>query len=88
MDLDTTCSRNLPQTLLNDLEEKKIDILVGTQMVAKGLDFSGVTVIGIINADSLLKFPDYRANANAVTAVTGPGKIPASGRSGTNKARW
>jgi len=62
MDLDTTRSRNSLQTLLNDLEEKKIDILVGTQMVAKGLDFSDVTVIGIINADSLLKFPDYRAN--------------------------
>jgi primosomal protein N' (replication factor Y) len=62
MDLDTTRSRNSLQTLLNDLEEKKIDILIGTQMVAKGLDFSDVTVIGIINADSLLKFPDYRAN--------------------------
>jgi len=62
MDLDTTRSRNSLQTLLNDLEEKKIDILIGTQMVAKGLDFSGVTLIGVINADSLLKFPDYRAN--------------------------
>ncbi|WP_184542910.1 replication restart helicase PriA [Mucilaginibacter sp. FT3.2] len=62
MDLDTTRSRNSLQTILNDLEEKKIDILVGTQMVAKGLDFSDVTLIGIINADSLLKFPDYRAN--------------------------
>jgi primosomal protein N' (replication factor Y) len=62
MDLDTTRSRNSLQNILNDLEEKKIDILVGTQMVAKGLDFSDVTVIGIINADSLLKFPDYRAN--------------------------
>jgi primosomal protein N' (replication factor Y) len=62
MDLDTTRSRNSLQNILNDLEEKKIDILVGTQMVAKGLDFAGVTVIGIINADSLLKFPDYRAN--------------------------
>lgn len=62
MDLDTTRSRNSLQNILNDLEEKNIDILVGTQMVAKGLDFSDVTVIGIINADSLLKFPDYRAN--------------------------
>jgi primosomal protein N' (replication factor Y) len=62
MDLDTTRSRNALQTLLNNLEEKKIDILVGTQMVAKGLDFADVTVIGIINADSLLKYPDYRAN--------------------------
>lgn len=62
MDLDTTRSRNSLQNILNDLEEKKIDILVGTQMVAKGLDFADVTVIGIINADSMLKFPDYRAN--------------------------
>ena len=62
MDLDTTRSRNSLQTILNDLEEKKIDILVGTQMVAKRLDFSDITVIGIINADSLLRFPDYRAN--------------------------
>ncbi len=62
MDLDTTRSRNSLQNILNDLEEKNTDILIGTQMVAKGLDFSDVTVIGIINADSLLKFPDYRAN--------------------------
>jgi primosomal protein N' (replication factor Y) len=62
MDLDTTRSRHSLQNILNNLEEKKIDILVGTQMVAKGLDFADVTVIGIINADSLLKFPDYRAN--------------------------
>jgi primosomal protein N' (replication factor Y) len=62
MDLDTTRSRNSLQNILNDLEEKKIDILVGTQMVAKGLDFANVTVIGVISADSLLKFPDYRAN--------------------------
>jgi primosomal protein N' (replication factor Y) len=57
MDLDTTRSRNSLQTILNNLEEKKIDILVGTQMVAKGLDFADVTLIGIINADSLLKLP-------------------------------
>lgn len=62
MDLDTTRSKNAFQNILNDLEEKKIDILVGTQMVAKGLDFADVTVIGIINADSLLKYPDFRAN--------------------------
>lgn len=62
MDLDTTRSKNSLQNILNGLEEKKIDVLVGTQMVAKGLDFSDVTVIGIINADSLLKYPDYRAN--------------------------
>lgn len=62
MDLDTTRSKMAFQNILNDIEEKKIDILVGTQMVAKGLDFPDITVIGIINADSLLKYPDYRAN--------------------------
>jgi primosomal protein N' (replication factor Y) len=62
MDLDTTRSKNAFQNILNDIEEKKIDILVGTQMVAKGLDFPDITVIGIISADSLLKYPDYRAN--------------------------
>lgn len=62
MDLDTTRSKMAFQNILNDIEEKKTDILVGTQMVAKGLDFPDITVIGIINADSLLKYPDYRAN--------------------------
>jgi primosomal protein N' (replication factor Y) len=73
MDLDTTRSRNSLQTILNNLEEKKIDILIGTQMVAKGLDFADVTVIGIINADSLLKYPDYRANERSLPDA-GPGK--------------
>jgi len=77
MDLDTTRSRNSLQLLLNNLEEKKIDILVGTQMVAKGLDFSDVTVIGIINADSLLKFPDYRANERSYQMLS-----QVSGRAG------
>lgn len=62
MDLDTTRAKNAFQNIMNDLEEKRIDILVGTQMVAKGLDFADVTVIGIISADSLLKYPDFRAN--------------------------
>jgi primosomal protein N' (replication factor Y) len=62
MDLDTTRAKNAFQNIMNDLEEKRLDILVGTQMVAKGLDFADVTVIGIINADSLLKYPDFRAN--------------------------
>lgn len=77
MDLDTTRSRNSLQNILNDLEEKKIDVLVGTQMVAKGLDFSDVTVIGIINADSLLKYPDYRANERSFQMLT-----QVSGRAG------
>ncbi|TZF84008.1 primosomal protein N' [Pedobacter sp. BS3] len=61
MDLDATRTRNSFQRLITDLEERKIDILVGTQMVTKGLDFEGVTVIGIISADSLLNYPDFRA---------------------------
>ena len=61
MDLDSTRKRNSFQTLLNDFEEGRIDILVGTQMVAKGLDFSHVTLIGVINADSMLKYPDFRS---------------------------
>jgi primosomal protein N' (replication factor Y) len=77
MDLDTTRSRNALQNILNDLEEKKIDILVGTQMVAKGLDFADVTVIGIINADSLLKYPDYRANERSYQMLS-----QVSGRAG------
>ncbi len=77
MDLDTTRSRSSLQTILNNLGEKKIDILVGTQMVAKGLDFADVTVIGIINADSLLKFPDYRANERSYQLLT-----QVSGRAG------
>ena len=61
MDLDTTRSKNSFQKLIGDFEDAKIDILVGTQMVAKGLDFGNVTVIGIISADSLLNYPDFRA---------------------------
>ncbi|GAA4318884.1 primosomal protein N' [Mucilaginibacter gynuensis] len=82
MDLDTTRSRNALQNILNDLEEKKIDILVGTQMVAKGLDFSDVTVIGIISADSLLKFPDYRANERSFQMLA-----QVSGRAGRRGKR-
>ncbi len=61
MDLDSTRSRNSFQLLINDFEEGRIDILVGTQMVAKGLDFGNVTIIGIISADSMLNYPDFRA---------------------------
>lgn len=61
MDLDSTRSRNSFQQLINDFEDKKINVMVGTQMVAKGLDFSNVSTIGIISADSMLNYPDFRA---------------------------
>ncbi|MFC5282613.1 replication restart helicase PriA [Pedobacter alpinus] len=61
LDYDTTRNKNAHQVILNDFEERKLDILVGTQMVAKGLDFENITLIGIINADSIIQFPDFRA---------------------------
>jgi primosomal protein N' (replication factor Y) len=61
MDLDTTRSKFAYQHLISDFEERNIDILVGTQMVTKGLDFDHVSVVGILNADSMLNYPDFRA---------------------------
>ncbi|MDF3076659.1 MAG: priA [Sphingobacteriaceae bacterium] len=61
MDLDATRTKNSFQKLISDFEDRKIDVLIGTQMVTKGLDFEHVTVIGIISADSLLNYPDFRA---------------------------
>lgn len=61
MDLDTTRSKHGHQKIINEFSDKKIDILVGTQMVTKGLDFENVRVVGILNADSFLNFPEFRA---------------------------
>ena len=61
LDVDTTRTKNSLQKIITEFQEKKTDILIGTQMVAKGLDFDNVTLIGVINADTLLNFPDFRA---------------------------
>jgi primosomal protein N' (replication factor Y) (superfamily II helicase) len=61
MDLDTTRSKYAYQNIINDFENRKIDILVGTQMVTKGLDFDNVRVVGIMNADGMISFPDFRS---------------------------
>ncbi len=61
MDMDTTRSKYGHQQIINDFEDGKIDILVGTQMVTKGLDFENVSVVGIMNADSMISFPDFRS---------------------------
>lgn len=61
MDLDATRTKNAFQRIITEFEDRNIDILVGTQMVTKGLDFDNVSTIGIINADQLLNFPDFRA---------------------------
>ena len=62
LDLDTTRSHNDYQSILEDFQDKETDILVGTQMVTKGLDFDSVKVVGILNADNMLSFPDFRAH--------------------------
>jgi len=61
MDLDSTRTRFAHQKLIVAFEERKIDVLVGTQMVTKGLDFENVSLVGVLNADSLLSYPDFRA---------------------------
>ncbi|RZL45278.1 MAG: primosomal protein N' [Pedobacter sp.] len=61
LDLDSTRTKNGMQQIIADFQDKKNQILIGTQMVAKGLDFDNVSLIGVINADTLLNFPDFRA---------------------------
>ena len=65
MDLDTTRKKNAYLNLITEFEDGEIDILIGTQMVTKGLDFENVALVGILNADSLLNFPDFRSHERA-----------------------
>ena len=65
LDYDTTRGKNAHQSIITDFEKGRIDILVGTQMVTKGLDFDNVAMVGILNADSMLYFPDFRAYERA-----------------------
>ena len=65
MDLDTTRTRTAYEKIISDFQHEKTDILIGTQMVSKGLDFDNVAVVGIINADTLLNYPDFRAMERA-----------------------
>ncbi len=62
MDMDTTSRKGMHEKIINDFGEHKYDILVGTQMIAKGLDFPMVTLVGVINADSSLNLPDFRSS--------------------------
>jgi primosomal protein N' (replication factor Y) len=62
MDLDSTRTKYAHQRIINDFEERRIHILVGTQMVTKGLDFDNVSLVGILNADNMLNFPDFRSH--------------------------
>ncbi|MDE6754609.1 MAG: primosomal protein N', partial [Muribaculaceae bacterium] len=65
MDLDTTRNKDAYQEIIEEFARHETDILVGTQMVSKGLDFGDVTVVGVLNADTLLNFPDFRSNERA-----------------------
>lgn len=65
MDLDTTRTRTAYEHIISDFEKGKTDILIGTQMVSKGLDFDHVSIVGILNADTMLNYPDFRAYERA-----------------------
>ncbi len=70
MDLDSTRSKYAYKQIIDDFESGNIDILVGTQMVTKGLDFNNVNVVGVLNADSILNFPDFRSFEKAFQLIT------------------
>lgn len=77
MDLDTTRGKNSYSKIISDFEKHNTDILVGTQMVTKGLDFDNVSVVGILSADSMLNFPDFRAHERSFQLMS-----QVSGRAG------
>lgn len=82
MDLDTTRGKFAHRQIINDFEERNIDMLVGTQMVTKGLDFGNVALVGILNADSMLNFPDFRAHERSYQLMA-----QVSGRAGRRSKR-
>ncbi len=82
MDLDTTRGKNGYQKIIGKFAAQEIDILVGTQMLSKGLDFQNVTLVGVLNADNMLNFPDFRAHERSFQLLT-----QVSGRAGRNKKR-
>ncbi len=82
MDFDTVRTKNAHAQIINDFEEGRLQILVGTQMVTKGLDFEKVGLVGILSADQLLKFPDFRASERAFQLMT-----QVSGRAGRKHRR-
>ncbi len=77
MDLDTTRSKYAYKQLIDEFELGNIDVLVGTQMVTKGLDFDNVSVVGVLNVDSVLNFPDFRSYEKAYQLI-----VQVSGRAG------
>ena len=82
MDVDSIRSKHGHQKLIHSFEQRRVDILVGTQMVVKGLDFDHVALVGILNADSLLNFPDFRSGERAFQIME-----QVSGRAGRKENR-
>lgn len=82
MDLDTTRSAGAYGRIIDDFSCGRTDILIGTQMITKGLDFSGITVVGILNADTMLNYPDFRAYEQAFQMLS-----QVSGRAGRRDER-
>jgi len=77
MDYDTTSKKGMHEEMINSFKNQEYDILLGTQMVAKGLDFSNVTLVGVINADTSLNIPDFRSSENTFSLLS-----QVAGRSG------
>lgn len=82
MDLDTTRSKYGYHNIISAFEDREIDILVGTQMLSKGLDFDHVRLVGILNADNMLNFPDFRAHERSYQLM-----VQVSGRAGRSSRR-
>ena len=82
MDLDTTRTRTAYEKIISDFEQGKTDILIGTQMVSKGLDFDHVSIVGILNADTMLNYPDFRSYERAFQLMA-----QVSGRAGRKNKR-
>ena len=82
MDLDTTRTRNAYERIISDFSARRTNILIGTQMVSKGLDFDHVSVVGILNADAMLNQPDFRAYEHAYMMMS-----QVSGRAGRKNKR-
>ncbi len=82
MDMDTTRGKYGYHKIISAFQEQEIDILVGTQMLSKGLDFNNVSLVGILNADNMLNFPDFRAHERSFQLM-----VQVSGRAGRAKKR-
>ena len=82
MDLDTTRTRNAYERIIGEFSSGHTDLLIGTQMVSKGLDFGNVAVVGILDADTMLNNPDFRAYEHAFMMMS-----QVAGRAGRKGSR-